>query len=225
MKTLHAACADVCVRFGFGQFIYILKKAEEPIPTLFIIHGTVKSKAVEECLSGYLRTGTTPLSKSHQLGKLLNSLSIDLSEELMRVLSDAPLELPLRSSVSFPVNDESGTAVLILASSVAIEEPLLSRAELSHAQNFAQKIHHTANNIISSGELPPSEKLTPREVECLHWASEGKTNWEISQILSVSKRTVIFHLQNAATKLGASNRYQAVAQAAAKGLIKLRKLN
>ena len=62
-------------------------------------------------------------------------------------------------------------------------------------------------------------KLTPREIECLTWATEGKSSWEISQILGCSERTAIFHLTNAATKLGANNRYQAISKALLSGVL------
>jgi LuxR family quorum sensing-dependent transcriptional regulator len=55
--------------------------------------------------------------------------------------------------------------------------------------------------------------LTPRERECLEWVAAGKTDWEISQILSISEQTVHGYVQNAMTKLGARTRAQAVALA------------
>jgi DNA-binding CsgD family transcriptional regulator len=55
--------------------------------------------------------------------------------------------------------------------------------------------------------------LTPREREVLWWAAEGKSAQEIAEILSIAKRTVNEHTQNAARKLGAANRTQAVATA------------
>ncbi|KPY22466.1 helix-turn-helix domain-containing protein, partial [Pseudomonas coronafaciens] len=61
--------------------------------------------------------------------------------------------------------------------------------------------------------------LTPRELECLYWASAGKTSWEISHILTRSERTVDFHLLNARRKLGSVSRQQAVGSAAARGLL------
>lgn len=62
--------------------------------------------------------------------------------------------------------------------------------------------------------------LTRRERDCLFWACEGKTAWEISKILNVSERTVLFHLTNVTTKLGASNRQHAVAKAILQGFVK-----
>ncbi|MGL6162684.1 autoinducer binding domain-containing protein [Microbulbifer sp.] len=62
--------------------------------------------------------------------------------------------------------------------------------------------------------------LTPREGECLHWSSAGKTSWEISRILGCSEATVNFHFRNIIHKLGVSNRRQAVARALSLGLIR-----
>lgn len=63
------------------------------------------------------------------------------------------------------------------------------------------------------------DRLSARETEVLCWAMEGKTNWEISVILSLSERTVKFHIRNAMTKLKASTRAHAVAVAIRRGLI------
>lgn len=63
--------------------------------------------------------------------------------------------------------------------------------------------------------------LTARELECLKWAKDGKTNWEIGTILSIAERTVEFHLTNAMQKLGATNRIMAIVVAIQLGVLKL----
>lgn len=63
-------------------------------------------------------------------------------------------------------------------------------------------------------------ELTRREVECLSWAANGKSEWEISQILGISEHTSEKHLLNAKTKLGTVNRVHAVAEAIRRGYIK-----
>lgn len=55
------------------------------------------------------------------------------------------------------------------------------------------------------------------EADCLFWVSEGKSSAEISIILGIPERTVTHHLNSATKKLGATNRYQAVAKAMAGG--------
>ena len=57
------------------------------------------------------------------------------------------------------------------------------------------------------------------EKEVLNWVKEGKTAGEISQILSISERTVKFHIQNILRKVDAVSRAQAVAICLENGFI------
>lgn len=70
--------------------------------------------------------------------------------------------------------------------------------------------------VVQSHQSAQQQTLTHREYECLFWACEGKSSWEIAQILSITERTVIFHLNHVMEKLGANSRQHAVA----KGLLK-----
>ena len=67
--------------------------------------------------------------------------------------------------------------------------------------------------------IPSNCSLSKREVECLHWAAIGKTDNEISLILSLSHATVRYHVQRAAEKLNAVNRSQAVFKAGQLGFL------
>lgn len=53
--------------------------------------------------------------------------------------------------------------------------------------------------------------ITKREAEVLFWLSHAKTNWEISQILEMSPRTVNKHLEMVFKKLEVENRTAAAA--------------
>jgi DNA-binding CsgD family transcriptional regulator len=66
---------------------------------------------------------------------------------------------------------------------------------------------------------PPAARFSPREKEVLLWIKEGKTTSEISAKLSISERTVKFHVRNTLRKVRASTRAQAVAISLEKGLI------
>jgi LuxR family quorum sensing-dependent transcriptional regulator len=55
--------------------------------------------------------------------------------------------------------------------------------------------------------------LTIREVEVLSWVAQGKSAWEVGEILHIAKRTVDEHVQTAVRKMGAVNRTHAVALA------------
>lgn len=58
----------------------------------------------------------------------------------------------------------------------------------------------------------PNSPLSRREAECLRWVADGKTDFEVGKILSISPRTVRFHIRNAKAKLGVATRIQAVAK-------------
>lgn len=63
-------------------------------------------------------------------------------------------------------------------------------------------------------------KVTPREKECLFWASEGKTNDDIASILSVSRSMVETHLARAGNKLDTCGKTHLVAEAIRHGIIR-----
>jgi LuxR family transcriptional regulator, quorum-sensing system regulator BjaR1 len=63
--------------------------------------------------------------------------------------------------------------------------------------------------------------LTAREREVLKWTAAGKTVWEISVILNISRKTVDTHLQSIAVKLDTPNKTAAVVSALRRGEIRL----
>jgi DNA-binding CsgD family transcriptional regulator len=62
--------------------------------------------------------------------------------------------------------------------------------------------------------------LTPRELESLRWTMDGKTAWEVGNILGISERTAVLHVNNAMHKLNCANKHQAVLKALRLGLIR-----
>jgi DNA-binding CsgD family transcriptional regulator len=57
---------------------------------------------------------------------------------------------------------------------------------------------------------PSTAILSSREIEILNWVKEGKSNWDIAEILNLSIKTVEYHVSNVMRKLGAPNRITAV---------------
>jgi LuxR family transcriptional regulator, quorum-sensing system regulator BjaR1 len=71
-------------------------------------------------------------------------------------------------------------------------------------------VFHRLQHLVGGG-VKRHAHLSDREREILAWASEGKTAWEIGCILTLSQRTVEWHIGQACKKLGATNRLQAIA--------------
>ena len=65
------------------------------------------------------------------------------------------------------------------------------------------------------------EALTPREAQVLELLARGLPNKGVAAELRCTERTVKFHVSSLLAKLGAENRTEAVANAAARGLITL----
>jgi predicted ATPase/DNA-binding CsgD family transcriptional regulator len=61
--------------------------------------------------------------------------------------------------------------------------------------------------------------LTPRECEVLRFVTQGRSDREIAETLSLSRRTAQAHVANIFTKLGVANRTEATATAIRAGLV------
>jgi DNA-binding CsgD family transcriptional regulator len=81
-----------------------------------------------------------------------------------------------------------------------------------HAETNANRI------TIRFGLRKPIE-LTPRELEVIRLVAEGLSNKEIAELLSISPRTVNFHLDNLFAKLGVRSRTEAAILALRQGWI------
>jgi DNA-binding CsgD family transcriptional regulator len=87
-------------------------------------------------------------------------------------------------------------------------------------QLFAVHAQDTAMRILLPEPLrPEAPGLTPRELEALRWTMDGKTAWEVGNILGITERTAVLHVSNAMHKLGCSTKHQAVLKALRLGLI------
>ncbi|MBS0447912.1 MAG: autoinducer binding domain-containing protein [Proteobacteria bacterium] len=88
-------------------------------------------------------------------------------------------------------------------------------------QLFAVHAHEAALRLLlPTASAPGLPALTPRELETLRWTMEGKTAWEVGNVLGITERTAALHVNNATHKLGCVNKHQAVLKALRLGLIR-----
>jgi DNA-binding NarL/FixJ family response regulator len=66
---------------------------------------------------------------------------------------------------------------------------------------------------------PKPTPLSPREQQSLHWIAEGKAAKEIATILNISVKTVRFHRDNIARKLGCKTTAELTRYAITQGLV------
>ncbi|MDE2620310.1 MAG: helix-turn-helix transcriptional regulator [Sphingomonadales bacterium] len=143
--------------------------------------------------------------------------SIDLTNFENRAMTRAAIVVPVHlpfgqiGAVSFnpldPDHTDLGAEFLAYGDALGV-----------YARTFIATYLHVMGSMQS---LPAESRLSKREVECLRWAAIGKTDLEISMIMSRSRATVRFHIHNASIKLNAVNRSQTVFKAAQLGYISL----
>ena len=105
------------------------------------------------------------------------------------------------------------------------------REELFHASRVVRSGGSLLQPVVASKLLqrltappdpaPPAEALTDREREVLTLLAQGRPNKEIATHLAISERTVKFHVSAILSKLGATNRTEAVTIAVQRGLVTL----
>ncbi|MET4177174.1 LuxR family transcriptional activator of conjugal transfer of Ti plasmids [Bradyrhizobium sp. LA6.1] len=99
-------------------------------------------------------------------------------------LLDEASQFGIRFGFTIPIHDGRGPiAALSFASEhrrVSFESCIASQARVLQlmALYFHAHAHRKLNSESSSGKLP----LSRRELECLEWASRGKSSWEIGKI-------------------------------------------
>lgn len=124
-----------------------------------------------------------------------------------------------RKGISFPVHGHLGDRALFSVTADASEREWqwARRTVFRQFPIIAAHLHDAVLRIEGVERIRPH--LSPRELECLEWTSEGKTVWECGLILGLSPHTVRCYLESARHKLGASSNTHAVSIALKSGLL------
>lgn len=138
----------------------------------------------------------------------------NLPKELISLTEDFGLKMSYTHGMK---NPKKGEGSFFSFSGDSIEHAPRTEAILEH---LIPHLHQTLNRIIRGRyERSITPPLSQREIEVLNWIKQGKSTWDMSEILNISERTVKFHVSNIMQKLDAVNRPQAIAIAIEQGLI------
>lgn len=202
---------------GFERFTYALRiSAPSLTPQKFILSGYPQEWVERYVAKSYFEVDPVVLHCQH------SSLPVVWDEHSQEGVGktkefwEEARSFGLKSGLSFVVHEQPGVSgIFSLARDRTLDlEGQDLAALIGRAQIFASLLHHAVARIDLPRLLPQSAvTLTARERECLKWAADGKTAWEIGQILDITERTVIFHINNVTQKLGAVNKTQAIVRA------------
>ncbi|MDF2415668.1 LuxR family transcriptional regulator [Aeromonas sp. 1HA1] len=129
-------------------------------------------------------------------------------------------EAGLRDGITFPWHGANGHVGLL---SFITRTPRTEHQWLTATPFLSLLSVHIFEAVVRVclSDIPPRDALSLRELEVCQWAAEGKQVSDIAQILGITPRTVTFHLERIAEKLGASNKSQAISWALKQGLVRL----
>ncbi|WP_315755898.1 LuxR family transcriptional regulator [Bradyrhizobium sp. SZCCHNRI2007] len=144
-------------------------------------------------------------------------ISSNQRSSIQQQLLDEAAQFGIRIGFTVPIHDGRGPmAALTFASRRGT--PVFDNCVQSQSrvlQLMAMYFHaHVQRKLVKEPAID-GIRLSPREIECLEWAAQGKSAWEIGQILGLSRNTVAYYMENAKQKLGVRTIAQAVARLAA----------
>lgn len=135
-------------------------------------------------------------------------------------IMDEGREFNAHDGFMIPIVTLSGSVSIFSACGL---EPNLSQRARSALEIIGIYSHHALRRALiqHQREEQAHKPLSAREREVMQWVAMGKTDEEIAEILSLTTRTVTFHVESAKKKLDTYRRTYAVVQAIHVGEINL----
>jgi DNA-binding CsgD family transcriptional regulator len=223
LDELYVTTREVTRELGFEEFMHGMRtSASLSEPAQFVLRGSQTAWQDHYQAKGYDRVDPVINHCAKHSVPITWDDQLFAKPQAVKVYRDAR-NFGLVSGVTFPIHGPGvEVALLSLVSAKPAGQSTPDLAVLfTHGHLFACYLHEAIQNLaVRDVQAPANQKsLTEREKQCLLWAAVGKTSWEIAKILNISERTTVFHFTNAAAKLGAVNRRQAVVRAIALGFI------
>ena len=132
-----------------------------------------------------------------------------------RELFEDAARFGIACGLTIPIHDGRGPIAAVTFAADEHRGTTFFRRVEAHKQVLqlmSMYFHSHARRKLSPDRIVGGVSLSPREFECLEWAAQGKSAWEIGHILGITRRTAAFHLENAKAKLGVRSICQAVAR-------------
>lgn len=91
----------------------------------------------------------------------------------------------------------------------------LPLASLAAAHYVGARAFDAAEALLKAQPAVLGPQLTPRQRDCVALVAQGKSDWEIGQLLGISESTVHKHIEDAKRRFGVSTRIQLVVRSLA----------
>ena len=226
-SEINDVLGDITQNVGMAGYTYwAVNVPGRAVRDPFIITSLSDEWGIEYATKGYVHVDPVVVSSPKHItpyywGTKDYLKTITKKEQL--VFSDAQkhgIKFGILVPVHAPGNEFS--AISMVADSNETEKEFINKfTKRSLALgSVAPHIHATVRrllNVVESEEI--ARLLSAREVECLSWVAQGKSLADIAEILTISRTTVITHVNRAKAKMGVSTSQQAVLLLTASGLV------
>lgn len=118
-------------------------------------------------------------------------------------------ELGVIDAFAVPIHQQGGDVGLCVSVSTHVIKNPEERLALHMASLYVYHRCQALGGLIDTSSV--KAPLSPRELECLKWVLDGKSDTDIGKIIGISHTTVHFHVERVKKKLGVRTRTQAAA--------------
>jgi LuxR family quorum sensing-dependent transcriptional regulator len=143
------------------------------------------------------------------------------AEDAGATFYEAARDFGLVDGIAYAFRPRTSSARTIL--SLAGREDRNTERAMAVVSSVGPHLHEAYDRVRRHERTVPAGglevELTPREHEILAWTQDGKTYWEIGQIIGISQRTVKYHFSRIKEKLDVVSASHAVAKAMRMGLL------
>ena len=215
-EQIHAGFQCFIQSFGFDNAVCVkLPEPGEELATCVLLNSRPDEWSNGYAARGYF--GADPMARQLSRSNLPFAWSDVVGSRMFaaeeQVVMKWANEFDMQTGFVVPIFETSGTiAVMSIAGKNGRVDDTtrgaLTLASIYTHNRLATLLRHAADFDVG---------LTRRELECLRWVASGKSDWEIGQILSISCKTVNYHIENVKRKFRVGTRMQAVVAALRQG--------
>jgi DNA-binding CsgD family transcriptional regulator len=225
-EEVHSVCDSVSQKLGMDYFTACVVSSDN--------YNRPKYKIMSSCPDGWKRDYEK--NKYLSVDPVVKHCSANVTPTLWstdeEILDDMDLTAKemmvkahgygLATGAATPLHDNRGNSAIFSLCSGNESDDMEAHIDqiMPHMVMFAAYVYEKVLELQGNNMLVDQNLLTSRERECLSWGADGKTAWEIANILNIAERTANFHLQNAMHKLGSVSKAHAIAKAITMGYIR-----
>lgn len=137
-----------------------------------------------------------------------------LTREEREILAQAS-EFGIAHGFTIPIHQPCAQVAYAASCSVVPDSRSLERPSYQAVQLMSYYMYETACREAETKADASSIELSNRERQCLELVAQGKSDWVVGKLLSISERTVHNHIERAKRRLGVTTRVQAIVHALA----------